>query len=101
MNYEEKIMARKSSGTDQLVSARELLKTAKTAAELRAAQAVLFPLELGMSIEQTAKVIVSFRCAGGGTLHVRKATRPEPELATIYQALDLDPLPGGIIKSYV
>ncbi|SFM67838.1 Winged helix-turn helix [Nitrosomonas communis] len=57
MNYAEKIMARKSSGTDQLVSAREVLKTAKTAAELRAAQAVLFPLELGISIERTAKVI--------------------------------------------
>lgn len=41
-------MARKSSGTDQLVSARELLRTAKTATELRAAQAVLLPLELGM-----------------------------------------------------
>ncbi|SDY94945.1 hypothetical protein SAMN05421755_107014, partial [Nitrosomonas sp. Nm33] len=50
-------MARKASGIDQLVSARELLRTAKTAAELRAAQAVLLPLELEMSIEETAKVI--------------------------------------------
>ncbi|WP_222863491.1 hypothetical protein [Nitrosomonas communis] len=50
-------MAGKSSGTDQLVSARKLLKTAKTAAELRTAQAVLLPLELSMSLEQTAKVI--------------------------------------------
>lgn len=50
-------MARKASGIDQLVSARELLRTAKTAAELRAAQAVLLPLELEMSIEETAKAI--------------------------------------------
>lgn len=50
-------MAEKSSGTDQSVSAWKLLKTAKTAAELRTAQAVLFPLELSMSQEQTAKVI--------------------------------------------
>ncbi|SFI62983.1 hypothetical protein [Nitrosomonas sp. Nm34] len=50
-------MAGKSSGTDQSVSARKLLKTAKTAAELRTAQAVLFPSELSMSQEQTAKVI--------------------------------------------
>ena len=50
-------MAIKSSRTDQLVSAQGLLETAKTAAELRAAQAVLFPLELGMTREQKAKNI--------------------------------------------
>ncbi|SDY85261.1 winged helix-turn-helix domain-containing protein [Nitrosomonas sp. Nm33] len=50
-------MARKASGIDQLVTARELLRTAKTAEELRAAQAVLLPLELGMSLEETAKAI--------------------------------------------
>ncbi|WP_430231681.1 winged helix-turn-helix domain-containing protein [Nitrosomonas communis] len=50
-------MAIKSSRTDQLVSAQKLLETAKTAAELRAAQAVLFPLELGMTREQMAKNI--------------------------------------------
>jgi hypothetical protein len=50
-------MAEKSSGTDQLESARKLLKTAKTAAELRTAQAVLFPLKLSMPLEQTTKVI--------------------------------------------
>lgn len=50
-------MARKASGADQLASARELLRTAKTADELRTAQAVLLPLELGMSLEQTAKAI--------------------------------------------
>ncbi|SDY39190.1 winged helix-turn-helix domain-containing protein, partial [Nitrosomonas sp. Nm33] len=50
-------MARKASGIDQLVTARELLRTAKTAEELRAAQAVLLPLEPGMSLEETAKAI--------------------------------------------
>lgn len=50
-------MARKAGGADQLASARELLQTAKTADELRTAQAVLLPLELGMSLEQTAKAI--------------------------------------------
>ena len=50
-------MARKASGADQLASARELLRTAKTADELRTAQAVLLPLELGLSLEQTAKAI--------------------------------------------
>jgi len=50
-------MARKAGGADQLISARELLRTAKTADELRTAQAVLLPLELGLSLEQTAKAI--------------------------------------------
>jgi hypothetical protein len=50
-------MARKAGGVDPLASARELLRTAKTAEELRTAQAVLLPLELGLSLAQTAKVI--------------------------------------------
>ena len=50
-------MARKASGADQVASARELLRTAKTADELRTAQAVLLPLELGLSLAQTAQVI--------------------------------------------
>lgn len=50
-------MARKASGADQLASARELLRTAKTADELRVAQAVLLPLELGLSLAQTATAI--------------------------------------------
>ena len=45
------------------------------------------------------RVTASFRRADGGTLHVRKATRPESALAAIYQALAIDPLPGGIKKT--
>jgi len=50
-------MARKAGGVGQLAEAREALRTAKTAAELRAAQAVVLPLELGLSLAQTAKAI--------------------------------------------
>lgn len=50
-------MARKAGGADQLEWARGLLRTAKTADELRVAQAVVLPLELGLSLAQTAKVI--------------------------------------------
>jgi hypothetical protein len=50
-------MARKASGADQLAAAQELLRAAKSADELRAAQAVVLPLQLGLSLEQTAKVI--------------------------------------------
>ena len=47
------------------------------------------------------RVTASFQRAEGGALHIRKATRPEPELAAIYQALKLDPLPGGVQKTTV
>ncbi len=50
-------MARKPGGADQLETAKELLKTVKTADELRAAQAVVLPLELGLNMEQTAVAI--------------------------------------------
>ena len=52
-----------------------------------------------LSVQQ--RVTASFQRAAGGTLHIRKATRPETELAAIYQALNLDPLPGGVQKTYV
>ncbi|OFC31209.1 winged helix-turn-helix domain-containing protein [Acidithiobacillus caldus] len=59
-------MARPAGGIEHVVAARELLRSAKTAAELRRAQAVLFPLDLGLSLEQTARAIgrsVNATCA--------------------------------------
>lgn len=50
-------MARTPSGEEHIEQARKLLKAARTADQLRLAQAVLLPLELGLSIEQTAKAI--------------------------------------------
>jgi len=50
-------MARPASGKEHLDAAKELLRTAKTAEELRRAQAVLLPLTLGLSMQQTAVVI--------------------------------------------
>lgn len=47
------------------------------------------------------RVTASFRRADGRSLHVRKTTRPEAELAEIYQALNLSPLPGGVQKTIV
>ncbi len=44
-------MARKASGKEELEAARERVCKAKTVAELRAAQAVLLPLELGLDIK--------------------------------------------------
>lgn len=47
------------------------------------------------------RVTATFQRADGHSLHVRKATRPETELAEIYQALQINPLPGGVQKTIV
>lgn len=47
------------------------------------------------------RVTATFRRADGLTLHVRKATRAEPEQLEIYKALNLNPAPGGIKKMVV
>jgi len=47
------------------------------------------------------RITATFRRADGRTLHVRKATRAEPEALAIYQALNLNPAPGGIVKMIV
>lgn len=47
------------------------------------------------------RVTASFRRADGKALHVRKATRAEPEQMTIYRALKVNPAPGGISKTIV
>jgi transposase len=53
----EENMARKASGQEQLEWARARVSQAKTVEELRAAQAVLLPLELGLNMKQTALAI--------------------------------------------
>jgi transposase len=50
-------MARKASGGEWLNEARVCLAKAKTVEELRQAQAVVLPLEFGLSLEQTAQAI--------------------------------------------
>ena len=50
-------MARKARGRDLLEQAKGCLSKAKTAEELRQAQAVVMPLEFGLSMEQTARAI--------------------------------------------
>jgi transposase len=50
-------MARKARGRDLLEQAKRCLSKAKTAEELRQAQAFVIPLEFGLSMEQTARAI--------------------------------------------
>lgn len=50
-------MARPAGGMESLERARQLLAQAQTVEQLRQAQAVLLPLEHGLSLEQTARAI--------------------------------------------
>ena len=47
------------------------------------------------------RITATFRQRDGRTLHVRKATVAEPALRRIYDALEINPVPGGIVKHTV
>jgi transposase len=47
------------------------------------------------------RVTVSMQCKNGGTVHVRKSTRPEPNQQKIYSALGLKSHPGRSIKTTI
>ncbi len=51
--------------------------------------------------EHPERMTVTFRRGDGRTLHVRKATRAEPDQKAIYDALGIDPAPGGVRKMIV
>ena len=50
-------MARPATGRAFIQTAKERIASAKTVDALRAAQALLIPLEFGLSLEQTATII--------------------------------------------
>ncbi len=52
-------------------------------------------------LEGQQRVTATFRRKDGRTLHVRKATRAEPDQRAIYDALGVDPAPGGVRKMIV
>lgn len=47
------------------------------------------------------RITATFNRADGRTLHVRKATQPEPHQKPIYHALGIGSLPGGVRKMIV
>jgi transposase len=54
----EKVMSRPASGDDEvLMSAREAIASAQTVKQLRQAQAVVLPVDFGLSLADTAQVI--------------------------------------------
>jgi hypothetical protein len=64
-------MVRTASGLEHIEAARKLLKAARSADELRLAQSILLPLELGLSIAQTALAIGR---SSGATCTVQQAS---------------------------
>ena len=50
-------------------------------------------------LEGQQRVTATFRRTDARTLHMRKATRPEPPQQAIYDALGIDSAPGGIRKT--
>ncbi len=47
------------------------------------------------------RITATFRRQDGRTLHIRKATRAEPEQKAIYNRLGIDPAPGGVSKMII
>jgi hypothetical protein len=52
-------------------------------------------------LKEQCRTTTSFKQRDGRTLNVRKASVPEPELKAIYDALGVNPLPGGTKKMLV
>ena len=52
-------------------------------------------------LEGQQRITATFRRDDGRTLHVRKATLAEPPQQAVYEALGIDPSPGGIQKTLV
>lgn len=56
---------------------------------------------LRQSMAGQCRITASFRRPDGKALHVRKATRAEPQQRLVYTALDINPAPGGITKTVI
>ena len=52
-------------------------------------------------LEGQQRITATFARADGRTVHVRKATRAEPPQQAIYDALGINPAPGGTRKTIV
>ena len=53
---------------------------------------------LRATLDNQRRITARFKQRDGRTLHIRKATQPDAEQQVLYEALGLDPLPGGTTK---
>ena len=78
------------------VLAYQLVQTIRRKLELAGDPVSWTRLREILSVQQ--RITATFQQRDGRTLHVRKATVPEPALRRIYNALALNASPGGIQK---
>ena len=52
-------------------------------------------------LEGQQRVTATFQRPDGRTLHVRTATQAEPDQRAVYDALGVDPHPGGVRKTII
>jgi transposase len=78
------------------VLAYQLVQTIRQGLAAKAEHLSWAGLRAVLAVQQ--RVTATFRQRDGHTLHVRKATVAEPELRQIYDALQIDPAPGGVRK---
>lgn len=57
--------------------------------------------DLRKQLKGQNRTTVTMQCQNGGTVHIRKSTRPEPRQQVIYDALNLPWYPGRTIKKVV
>ena len=57
--------------------------------------------DLRRILEGQQRVTATIRRPDGRTLHVRTATQAEPEQRAVYDALGVDPQPGGVRKTII
>ena len=74
----------------------QVLRTALRAAGIHDSWATL-----RKTLQVQRRTTTSMRRSDGRMVHVRKTSRPEPALMRIYQALGINPLPGGVKKLVV
>ncbi len=55
-------------------------------------------LSLRQTLNNQCRITASFRRTDNQTLHVRKASKAEPKQLRIYNALAINPAPGGVNK---
>ncbi len=58
-------------------------------------------LGLRQALSNQCRITATFRTTDNRTLHVRKASKAEPNQLRIYNALGINPAPGGINKLIV
>lgn len=81
------------------VLAYQLVQVLRTQCKQHGVEGSWNTLRETLSVQR--RVTTTFRRKDARTLHVRSTTQAEPQLLAVYQALGINPLPGGVRKSII